>query len=140
MKQKIYKILPHPADICVEVRGKTLKNLFINAGIALVSELGQIIKKSPQKKKILKINGIDRESLLVNWLQELLYLFYVQGLIFYSGTIKKLTDKELQGEANFLKFNPSTFQPLKEIKAVTHHDVHIKKNNYGYYVKLVFDI
>jgi SHS2 domain-containing protein len=140
MKKNFYKTLPHPADICVEVYGKNIKELFLNSALALVSELGRVKKRTGARKKNLRVNGIDRESLLINWLQELLYNFYVQGLIFRDGKIKKLTGKELVVDVNFVKFTPQTFQPLKEIKAVTHHDVHITRNNNNFSVKIVFDI
>lgn len=140
MKKKFYRELPHPADICVEVKGKNLRELFLRSAQALISELGEKKKKRATKKVLLKINGIDRESLLINWLQELLYNFYVRGLIFENAKIKKIAEKELVADVNFIKFRPDSFQPLKEIKAVTHHDVHISKNKDGFSVKIVFDI
>jgi len=140
VKNRFYKTLPHPADICLEIKGKNLKDLYLNSAQALISELGNIRKKRKTKKRTLKINGIDRESLLINWLQELLYNFYVQGLIFKNGKIKKLTVKELVADVVFIKFTPDSFQPLKEVKAVTHHDVHISKHKDGFSVKIVFDI
>ncbi len=140
MKEKFYRTIPHPADICIEVKGKNLKELFLNSARALISELGKIKKKGRIKKKTLKVNGIDRESLIINWLQELLYNFYVQGLLFADGKIKKLTEKELSADVDFIKFTPASFQPLKEIKAVTHHDVHITRSPDGFSVRIVFDI
>lgn len=140
MSYKFYRTLPHPADICVEVNGKDLKELFLNSAKALVSELGKIKKKSGTKNLTIKVNGIDKESLLINWLQELLYNFYVRGLIFLSGKIKKLTEKELSADVKFLKFKKGNFVPLKEIKAVTHHDVFISRDKDGFSVKILFDI
>lgn len=140
MKNKNYKLIPHPADICVEVHGKNLKELFLNSAEAMISELGKIKKKSGTKNITIKINGVDRESLLVNWLQELLYNFYVMGLIFLCGKIKKLTEKELSADVKFLKFKEGNFVPVKEIKAVTYHDVLIKRENKNLSVRIVFDI
>lgn len=140
MKREIYRTLEHPADICVEVYGKDLKELFLNSARALISELGKIKRKVKKTKLSLKVNGIDKESLLINWLQELLYNFYVRGLIYDSAKITKLKEKELSAEVQCIKFTPASFQPLKEIKAVTYHDVHIKRNDGGFSVKIVFDI
>ncbi len=140
MKGKFYKTLPHPADICIEVKGKNLKELFLNSARAFIFELGEIKKKRRTKRKTLKVNGIDKESLLINWLQELLYNFYVHGLLFADGKIKKLTEKEISADVNFVKFTPESFKPLKEIKAVTHHDVHITRDQNGFLVRIVFDI
>lgn len=140
MRTVNYKLLPHPSDICIEVEGKNLKELFINSARAVVSELGKIKRKTGTKRLLLKINGIDIESLLINWLQEVLYNFYVRGLIFANGKIKKITEKELAIEVEFIKFTPRSFEAKKEIKAITYHNIKIERKANSYVVNLLLDI
>jgi len=77
-----YTLIDHTADIGIDVVGATLRELFTNAAFALFDIITDLSKVECTAEYNIKISGIDREQLLVNWLTELLYLHDVKNLLF----------------------------------------------------------
>jgi SHS2 domain-containing protein len=135
-----YTIIPHASDICIEVQGSTIKEVFKKGAIALMD---QMISKGKNERTIVRhidIKAPDKDLLFVYWLQEMLYQFYVHGYIYNRSKINKLTETELKAIVTFNKFSPKKHKVKREIKAVTHHDVNIMEKNNKYTVRFVIDI
>jgi len=133
-----YKILPHPADVKVQAFGKTKEELFLNAMIGMMEILKPKIKspKSKIKSKI-AVESIDLDSLLVDFLNEVLYLSQVNKEVYNDIKFRKFTDKRLEGELTGNKIELFG----EDIKAVTYHGLEIKKNKKGLWeVTVLFDI
>jgi SHS2 domain-containing protein len=138
-----YKFIDHTADIAVEVEADTLEELFsvsLQAWKETIFE-GNIIEEIEEKK--INIIETDLELLLVKFLNELNFSFQVKQWI--CGSIKDTEikhDKEWQLNAVLLGelFNPSRHKVNLEIKAVTFHQMEIKKKNGKYSTRIVFDI
>jgi SHS2 domain-containing protein len=82
------------------------------------------------------LEAIDPESLLVEWLSELAYWAEAEMLIFKTFRIKHLTDNHLVASVTGGKMPALE----KLIKAVTYHNLKIKKNQQGLEVTIVFDV
>ncbi len=140
---KKYKLLDHTADIRVEVWGKTRKELFGNAVVAMFDVMVDWPSEDEIKlleEKIVKITGNDLEDTLINFLRETLYLFNGKGWLIKSCESLKLTRRSIVAR---LKGEPYNRQktPLKtEIKAVTYHALIINKSNKSWQAKVVFDV
>ena len=131
-----FKFLSHTADIKFQAFGNSLEECFENAGYALVNIMCKE-KIKPLSRKIIKVRGRDRGSLLYNFLEEFLYLLEVGG--FVVGEIKnikikssykiknekKLYDMELTAEV----FGDSLENYSIEggVKAITYNDMFIKE-------------
>lgn len=135
-----YKLIPHAADICIEVEEPTLKKLFDKAASAVTEQMVGIDRINKKITKDIAIIAQDKDLLLVYWLQEILYHFYVHGLIYIGSKIKKLNNVGFKAEVVFNRFNPEEHVAKREIKAVTYHDIHIKKIGKKYRVKFVIDV
>ncbi len=126
--------VPHTADIAIEVSANTLADLFINAANGLYHILG-IQKGTGNRKKLhLKMEEMDIESLLVSFLNELL---------FYVETKKAAVSCEIEIEECRLHgiFEMEEIVSWRrEIKAVTYNELKIRKVDQGYETKIVFDI
>jgi SHS2 domain-containing protein len=70
--------LEHTADRAFLVRGDDLRELFANAADALFRLQRQPAGRASDIIRQVEVEGFDRETLLVNWLNEILYL---QGYI-----------------------------------------------------------
>ena len=79
-----FDLLEHPADIGFRARGATLEELFANSAHALLSIILDPSDIRPIQSISIPGSGADRESLLVNWLNEVLY--YVDGRRMALGT------------------------------------------------------
>jgi len=76
--QKKYKLLDHTADLAIQVNGKDLNDLFRNSSIAIMDLSYPIYSVKNKIEHIISATGSNAEQLLVNWLQEILYLMEVK--------------------------------------------------------------
>lgn len=130
------------ADVAFEAKGRTLKELFESAGMAVFD-----IMANPKKvkKKIIKKFSLEEkklEGLMFKFLEEIIFFKDSDALVFNSC---KAEIKENKG----LKLNATLFgdridytkQELKvDPKAVTMHKFEVKKGKGGYYARVVVDI
>ena len=89
----------------------------------------------PRLTRELDVSAHDSESLLVSFLNEILFLGEVEGIGFDKFDLK-LHEGALVGE---LHGAPLMHQE-KEIKAVTYHNLSIQKTQQGLRVNIVFDV
>jgi SHS2 domain-containing protein len=140
IKRVEYKLIPHTADICIELSATTLKQLFDRSASAVTEQMVSIGKKSPGIMKDMVVAASDKDLLFVYWLQEILYQFYLHGLIYTGSKITALSNTRLKAKVAFNRFNPKEHTPKREIKAVTYHNIHIEKTRGKYIVRFVVDI
>jgi len=98
---------------------------------------GSKIESKVERKVEIPFEG-DEEILLVDWLNELLYIYDVEGLVFGKFNVK-INDK-LIGYAYGEKYDRQKHGYGVEIKAVTYHMLEIKRNKKGVIIKVLFDI
>jgi len=131
--------LSHTADIGEKVWGRTLEELFINAARGLFSYLIVPMEETVSFRTEVAVEGIDRESLLVNWLNELLYIAYRNNVFLISFTIKQMEDTSLKAEVGGKRLLPGA-RFTEEIKAATYSSLAIRKTEEGFYVEVIFDV
>src|SRR5208283_3255944 len=69
-----FRTLEHTADVGFEAFGATREEVFANAARALMNIIVDLDTIKPSDEVTLEIHGPDPESVLVNWLSEILYL------------------------------------------------------------------
>ena len=138
MKQ--FEILDHTADISIKAYGKSEKELFENAAIGMFNILADLEGITTSTELDIKAEAVDKEELLIEWLDELLYNFYTKHIIFCEFNITKLTDKGLNAriKGRFVGENKNRLK--SEIKAATRHNLKILKKDGIYEVQIVFDV
>ncbi|MGD9963276.1 MAG: archease [Thermoplasmata archaeon] len=115
-----YKLLEHTADAMVEVYGATLGERFANAAYALFDQMTDVTKVSPTGEVRLELEADSREQLLVDFLQELLYLHEVGNIVF--GEFDVDTDgKKLVALARGEPFDVNKHPKRSVVKGVTYH-------------------
>ena len=139
MAQKDYEIIEHTADIGIRIRGKDLRELFVNAARAMFDIISPARHKTSLHHKInISVKADNSEELLVDWLNELLSLSAVKGLIFSDFKINKLDENSL--EAVVSGGDISGYRIDKEIKAATYHELRIEKIASGWQAEVIFDV
>ena len=131
-----FEEIEHTADWAYRVRGKNLADLFIQAAYGLYSLVEMELASEVTLSRTIKLKAIDSESLLVAWLNELLYLHESEGLGFTQIEIQALNKNSLQATVK----GASTQKWLKDIKAVTYHNLSIEEKESGLEVTLVLDV
>ena len=132
-----YRYLEHTADLYVEARGKNLEEIFSNCAFALYDSICDINKISQTEVRVVEAEGDDEQEILVNFLNELLYLFETEGFVASDVDValngKKLTAR-LKGEI----YDREKHGAKYEIKAATYHGLEI--NEKEGYARVLFDI
>lgn len=138
-----YNFIEHTADIAVELEASSIEELFFCAveawGRALID--AELLYEDEKIK--LDFEADSLEELLVNFLNEINYLFLskkwfctgVEDVKFHENNGCKMTAR-LAG----LTVQPTKIDFKEEIKAVTYHQLQIKKENDIYTTRVVFDI
>ncbi len=131
-----FEELDHTADWKIRVWGEDYADLFRNAALAMYALMGTARRTGPDVERRITVEGVDYPSLLVAWLNELLFYTEVYGEIFTEVDIHTLRPDYLEatvrgfvGESEFSK-----------IKAVTYHDLEIRETSEGVEATLVFDV
>lgn len=137
---KPFEMVNHTADISIKAYGKSIKELFENAALGMFNILADLEGITTSTELEIKVEAPDREELLIEWLDELLYNFYTKHIIFFGFNITELADNRLSAKVKG-RFIGENINRLKtEIKAATRHDLHIVKTKDVYEVQIVFDV
>ncbi len=135
-----YQTIDHTADLGIIVKGPDVKSLFILAAQAMIDLMvkGDISKKTAIRD--ISVKAEDFPDLMVRWLGEILYLFEGENLIVNSIEIKSISPIRLKAKLGLNKFDPENQEILREIKAVTYHQISVDKVNDGWEARVIFDI
>ncbi len=132
---KRFEEIPHTADWSFRAFGKDLRELFENAAHAIFALEGAAPGK-PQIARPVEVTGIDYESLLVNWLTELVWLQESNHETYHRFQIETLTPTELRAQV----FGTPLTALNKVIKAVTYHNLKIEQTAEGWQATVVVDV
>ncbi|MHA1617153.1 MAG: archease [Candidatus Njordarchaeales archaeon] len=144
MREEKFRYLEeHTADVAFEAYGSDLNEAFVNAAKAMFNVMTDISKVNPKEKREIIVRDEDLKGLLKKWLEELLFLFDAEGIIFseFNVTIKREDDEwVLQGEAYGEPFDPEKHPSHLEVKAVSYHMMEIGERNGEKFVRVILDI
>lgn len=130
-----FRELEHTADWELEVWAPDLAGLLEQAALGMYTLAGVRLDPSARRQHQIQLSADDAESLLVAFLQQLLYLSETRGLAFDRFDLK-LQDHELEA-----RLSGSAIAVIhKEIKAVTYHNLKITQSDEGLEARIVFDV
>ena len=133
-----FEELGHTAEIGVRVWAPTAAELFACAARAMFSLLRVPADRSAAAvARSVTVRSMDVESLLVDWLSELLYLHEVYGEIYSAVQMREWTPGALR--AQVIGWPPAG-SPVLHIKAVTYHDLVVQQDAGGWSAQIYFDI
>jgi len=134
-----FEIIQDSGSIAIKACGNTLSAAFINAARALSGLITSADKIKETVLREVEISAPDQEFLLVEWLNELIYFFDAEQLIFKRFEIDILSTNSLKACCYGEKMNKTRHELIRGIKAVTYHRMNIKYNN-NYELQVILDI
>ena len=137
--EKEFEILNHTADIGIVAYGKDIKEAFANAAKGMFSLITGLDDVAEIEHRDIELTAADQESLLVAWLNELIYLFDVDNILLKRFHISQLNETHMKAKAYGEKVDSSRHELKMGIKAATYHMLKINKSN-GNMVQVIFDI
>lgn len=137
---KKFQILEHSGDLKIKVWGQDSAELFKNAAVGMFSAaIGCELKtKNAKLKRNLEIEGQNPEELLINFLNELIFLSDTFKEIYLEFDFHEFSENKILGLASGASLPPKGFQI--QIKAATHHGLKIKKSPKVFTTEILFDI
>ena len=131
-----FEEVEHTADLALKVHGHSLKEVFINAACGLFGLMADLEGLEPTISHEISLESLDYEALLVDWLNELLYLHEVEEEIYTRFEIEALSPTALSAITWGVKMKASKLT----VKAATFHDLEIMETEDGYLTTVVFDV
>ncbi len=135
-----YKEFEHTADVGIEIYGETLEELFKNTGYAFFETIVDTTTISPKVTRSVNITGTDVETILMNWLRELLYLFSVHQEVYREFVIQSIQSTCLEAEVRGEPLDRQKHDFHTEIKAITYHQFAVTNESGTWKARVIFDI
>lgn len=132
-----YTEIEHTADVALRVRAVNLPDLCREAARGMFSLMTDISQVPSERGFDIDLAGTDRETLLVNWLNELLFQYEMTGLVYCDFDLTVTAAGQLHGQARGGK---APTEIRKHIKAATFNDLRIVERDGMLEVTIVFDI
>jgi len=131
-----YLEVEHTADRALRVWGRELPDLFVGAARGMTSLMADLDGLVATEWREVRLEGWDRESLLVDWLNELLFLVETERLQFVDYRIESLTGTTLVAQVR------GAHAPVTKaiIKAATYHDLRLVHDGAGWSTVITFDV
>ncbi|MBE0480466.1 MAG: archease [Dehalococcoidia bacterium] len=134
-----FRLLDHTADTGLVACGQTLAEAFANAAYGMFSIIADLDRVAEKESRPVELEENDLEELLFGWLNRLVYLFDVYGLLF-----KRFDMREFDGEGRLKAecfgevYDPERHEVRIGVKSATYHmlEVDREKNR----VQVIFDI
>lgn len=137
--EKRFEVIDHTADIGIAAYGEDLKEAFANAAYALFSLMVDMESVSHSLCRQVEVTADDREDLLVAWLNELIYLFEVENVLFNRFEIGEFNDTRLRANCYGERMAPERHRIKMAVKAATYHMLKFDKED-GFRVQVLFDV
>ncbi len=136
---KRYEEIPHTADWSFRAFGRDRRELFANAAFALFAMEGaHMSEDKPVRgtRRVVEVDGVDYESLLVNWLNELLYLQESNRETYHHFEIASLEPTHLTAQI----VGTPGIRIDKVVKAATFHNLELQQTRDRWEAVVVVDV
>jgi SHS2 domain-containing protein len=136
---KEFEIIDHTADVGIIAYGADMKTAFASAAKALFSLITDLDDVAESRHCDIELTAPDQESLLVAWLNELIYWFDTENIIFKRFDITQLDDTHLKARSYGERVDSARHKLKMGVKAATYHMLKLDKNG-GCKIQVLFDI
>jgi SHS2 domain-containing protein len=136
----MFTILEHPSDIGIEATEATLKEAFSEAAKGLLSIILDLSTVRTARTEALELRAQNFEDLLVRWLQEILFLYDAKGFIAKETSISELTPHSVKAALSGEDFSSEKHETLLDVKAITYHQLVVREDKHGGFIRVFFDI
>jgi SHS2 domain-containing protein len=136
---KDFELIEHTADVGIMAYGADVKEAFANAARGMFSLIVEVGSVRETEYRDIEVTAPDEESLLVTWLNELIYLFDAENMLFSRFDITELDTTRLKARVYGEPVDNARHRLKTGIKAATYHMVEVDRSEGGR-VRVLFDI
>ncbi len=140
MPEPRYTIMSHTADTGLLVRGRTMAELLVNGGHALNAVLFRNPPTARELHRTVDVESSGRDTLLVDWLNELLYLYEVEHVVFSHFRTRDLSGTRVRIDCEGTVYDPVHHAATLDIKAATYHMAAVRRKGDALEAQVILDI
>ena len=136
----MFETFAHTADVGIRLKAPTLDQLFAEAGRGLLSVIVADVRSvRPNEQRRFRVDGTDLAYLMVDWLNELLFVFESQRLLLAVFDVRH-DARGLQATAKGEAIDEARHQLAHEVKAITYHGLFVTQVGAEWTAEIVLDI
>ncbi len=135
-----WETFEHEADVGLIVHGGDGPELFANAGLALFDLVCELERVEERARYPLAGDADGVETLLVEWLNELVYLFEGGGVVCRRFAFPSWSETRFHADAFGEPADPERHEPRDLVKAATYHGLSVARGPKGYEARVILDV
>ena len=136
---KRYEFFDHTADIGIHIFGRSMPELFENAGFALFDIITDIETVREREKRSFALQRDSLDELLVEWLGRLLFISATELFLFRRFHVVQIDGESMQAEAWGEPMQDALHIIKTEVKAVTYHKLKVYEEQGLWHATVVLD-
>jgi SHS2 domain-containing protein len=132
--------IEHTADLGFEVEAPSVAALFERAGLAMAALMVELDAIEPRQRVDVVVEGAGWDELLHDWLQALLVRFGRDGFVPCELAVEAADGRRVRGTAAGERFDRARHRLVRELKAVTWHQLAVEERAGGWWARVIFDV
>jgi len=135
--------LDHTADVGFTVEAASLAELYAQAAMALTDAVTDVAAVRPLRRRRVRVTADDRELLLIEWLEELVYYLDAELLVFSRADVELrdaggglVLTATLHGET----YDPERHPAKGAVKGVTYHGLEVRRDGERWRARVILDV
>ena len=135
-----FELFDHTADLGVEGRGDSLGEALAWTAMGMFSVIADLDAVKPREELRLSVAAVDRDALVVDWLNELLFRYEAEGFLPKELHVS-VDEAETALEARCVgeQADPERHRLRPAVKAATYHGLQVEKDC-EWRIRVVLDI
>ncbi len=129
----------HEADIGVRGIADSLEAAFEQAALAMTAVIADLETINAEELVTVECQAPDKELLLVDWLNALIYEMAVRKMLFSRFTVK-IDNEVLRAKAWGERVDVKRHQPTVEIKGATYTELKVAQQSRHWLAQCIIDV
>jgi SHS2 domain-containing protein len=140
--QKIsgFRPMSHTADAAFKLWGETVADIFVQGAQALYGLMTDRRRLQARQVMEIEVEALDQEALLVDWLNQLLYLYDTKSFLAREVEILEISTTRLRARLLGEELDPLRHILKTGVKAATYHHLAINRSDDGWEASIIFDL
>ena len=132
-----HRFVDHTSEVGLAVRAETFPELLTEAGRGLARLLlRERAAEAAGEARVIEVSSHDREALLVDWLNELLFEAEVRLWVALDFEVLEASDTRIRARAR----GAAVEVPPSIVKAATFHGLQVLETPQGFEAEVILDV
>ncbi len=135
-----YGTFDHTGDLGLEVWAESPERLYALAAVGLMAQIAEAGDDSVEVRADLELEGDEPSDLLIHWLNTVLLKSALEHALWNRVSVRSLGPRALSATLEGSRLDPGRHVLLREVKAVSFHDLNLELEPGRCRCRLILDI